>query len=388
MKRILFVINQMNTGGIQTAFLQLLQQISDRYEIDLLCISGKGELLQDVPAGVRLLTASKALKISDLTVSEAKAEGLFYGALRAVCSAWAKLISKRLPAYAVTKFLQKSIGDYDVAVSYTQPVTCKRFFNLSNETVLNACRAKKKVTFVHCDFLRYGGNDACNRALYRKFDCIAAVSDSVGLRLAEAIPDVQDKIVTVRNCCDFEAIRGLAKIDPVVYEEEFPIVTVARLSEEKGLVRCVALFKRLRQAGYDVKWHIIGSGPCEQQLKDEIAANDAGDYVLLHGLQRNPYRYMAGAKLFLLPSYHEAAPMVFDEAAALAVPVLTTDTVSAAEMVEKTSRGWVCGMSDEDIYGGLLRFCRTGGEKPKGTETDDNGAIEQFESVLSALYED
>ena len=77
----------------------------------------------------------------------------------------------------------------------------------------------------------------------------------------------------------------------------------------------------------------------------------------IHGSQLNPYRYMKNAKLLLLPSYHEAAPMVFQEAIALEVPILTTDTTSAMEMVVNQGAGWVCGFDDESIYCSLKDFC-------------------------------
>ena len=46
--------------------------------------------------------------------------------------------------------------------------------------------------------------------------------------------------------------------------------------------------------------------------------------------------------MFLLTSYHEAAPMVFDEAMSLGVPVFTTATTSTDEMVLSIGGGFVC----------------------------------------------
>ena len=50
----------------------------------------------------------------------------------------------------------------------------------------------------------------------------------------------------------------------------------------------------------------------------------------------------------MLPSHHEAAPMVYAEAMLLGVPVLTTDTCSAEELVSE--QGFVCGQSQQEIY--------------------------------------
>ncbi|UKI38157.1 MAG: glycosyltransferase [Clostridiales bacterium] len=47
--------------------------------------------------------------------------------------------------------------------------------------------------------------------------------------------------------------------------------------------------------------------------------------------------------IVLVPSYSEAAPMVFNEAEALGTYIFTTDTASANEMVGDKNIGFVCG---------------------------------------------
>jgi glycosyltransferase involved in cell wall biosynthesis len=82
----------------------------------------------------------------------------------------------------------------------------------------------------------------------------------------------------------------------------------------------------------------------------------------LEGEQVNPYRYIKNADYFLLPSFHEAAPIVFDEAAILGVPVLATKTLSAVEMIENRRAGFVCENSTEAIYD-MLRSVLSSNEK-------------------------
>ena len=64
---------------------------------------------------------------------------------------------------------------------------------------------------------------------------------------------------------------------------------------------------------------------------------------------------MKNADLFLLTSFHEAAPMVIDEAYVLGVPTLTTRTTSSDEMVTKRGCGWVCENDQESLNKALLR---------------------------------
>ena len=90
------------------------------------------------------------------------------------------------------------------------------------------------------------------------------------------------------------------------------------------------------------------------------------DSIFLEGEQLNPYRYVKNADYFLLPSFHEAAPMVFDEALTLGVPILTTKTLSAVELVESRNIGVVCENDEDSIYG----MIREAAENPPKLNND------------------
>ena len=109
--------------------------------------------------------------------------------------------------------------------------------------------------------------------------------------------------------------------------------------------------KALKEEGLDFCWHIVGSGYCEREIKEYIDTNGLADCCIMHGHQNNPYPYIKAADLFFLGSYHEAAPMVFAESMLLKVPVLTTNTCSAVELVGE--KGFVCENSEEGIYEAL-----------------------------------
>ncbi len=355
MKRILIVANDLNIGGIQQSLIELLRSLAGDGELSvslLVCDAG-GELASRLPQGIELLPTPRAAEVAVKPLAECRALGKRYAALRAVGSAWSRVFGKALPARVLCRLIG-DLGEYDVAISYSQPIGDRAFCALTNEIVLYCCRAERKVTFVHCDFGRYGGNCRANRRLYRRFDNVAAVSDSVGRAFSDCIPELRDRVVTVRNICNADGVRALAAADPVEYRAGGTvIVTVARLSAEKGLLRCLPPLADLRDRGADFEWHIVGGGPLEGELRARISELGLSGRVILEGEQGNPYRYMKNADLFLLPSYHEAAPMVFAEAQALGLPILTTDTLSARELVADAGAGRVCENTDEGISAAL-----------------------------------
>lgn len=115
------------------------------------------------------------------------------------------------------------------------------------------------------------------------------------------------------------------------------------------------ILKNLIIDGFNLRWHIIGgdinTAPIEfQNLMKEY---NLEEYIIFHGNQNNPYRFMRNADLLLIPSYHEAAPMVYEEARCLNLPILTTRTLSADELVSSNEIGMVCENSDDAIESAL-----------------------------------
>ena len=241
-------------------------------------------------------------------------------------------------------------------------------------------QANTKITFVHCDFGAYGGNTKRNRKLYAKFDRIAAVSESVGKRFAEFVPEVSENIQTVYNFCDCDEIEYLARQNPLVYTQK-TFVTVARLSEEKGILRCIPIFARIKKDGYDFEWHIVGGGSLKRDIEEEIARYSLEQNIILEGEQLNPYRYVKNADYLLLPSFHEAAPLVFDEAFALGVPVLTTRTLSAVEMIESRGIGVVCENNEQAIYDMLYDIISNNVEIKITDKPDNKVCVGQFNNL-------
>ena len=371
MKKILFCINNMNVGGIQKSLVELLKLLAEdnEYKISLYCIKNGGLLMSEIPKNIEILYGDEIIKISESSLKECYKMGKFYFFMRAFFSTWSKFFGKRIPVFIITKMMRKIEGEYDVAISFTQPIDDKKFFCLSNEIVLKCCSSKTKATFVHCDFKVYGGNTKYNRSLYKKFDKIAVVSKSVGKQLIKCMPYVENKTHVVENYCDSNLIKKMADINPINYNK-ITIVTVARLSEEKGILRCIPIFKKIIDDGFFVEWHIVGDGPLKKEINDSIIENKLEKIIYLHGEQSNPYRFMKNANFFFLPSYHEAAPLVFSEALVFKLPILTTKTLSAIEMIKDRDVGLVCENNEDGIYKILKNALINGFDKINDINSD------------------
>ena len=351
MKKVLFVINNLEIGGIQKSLMELLKCICHSYEITLFCIDASGPLSTELPDNIKVVEGNKFAKIAEWDAQKLRKLGLLYSLLRVLFVGFTRLLGKKTPAFVYSKFIHVSNVEYDLAISYAQPLHSIQFANLCNEIVLYSIKAQRKATFVHCDYKNYGGDCDYNRWLYKKFNLIAAVSNSVKNRFVETIPSLKEKVCVVYNACDIEQIHRLSKINTVHYKKK-AIVSVSRLSKEKGLARCIPIIYSLIKTGYEFEWHILGDGPERMKIRKLIEEYSLEGVIFLEGMQSNPYRFIKNADYLFLPSFHEAAPMVFNEAATLNTFVLTTKTLSAIELVEKRGIGMVC----ENTEGGIAKM--------------------------------
>ena len=341
MKKVLIAVSQLRVGGVSKALIELLKNINDKYEVTLLCFDHNGAFYEDIPTNINIIGDNPYLVLTERSTSDLKQYGDKYRKIRQICSAWTKCFNKTVPAKFICWKFGKLEEQYDVAIAFGHPQQEKMFCNLAGEVVLNCVNAKKKVIVIHCDYEKYGGHCKCNDTLLMKFDRIAAVSKSVGDAVVRCIPQAKNKICTLRNFHDFYLIHDMAVDNAKEYGCKHSLVTVARLSEEKGLEQGVKTLSTLKTAGYDLEWHIVGEGSQRTKIEKSIQENNAGNYIFLEGEQKNPYRYIKNADYLFVPSLHEAAPMVFDEAASLGVPIISTDTLSAYELVAERKIGYV-----------------------------------------------
>lgn len=347
MKKIIIVNNNMVIGGVQKSLYNLLWAVHDKYDVTLCLFHASGEYLDKLPENIRIIEAKGLCRY--LGISQGQCKGV-HKLIRGALASIAKIFGRNAAMKLVLAGERKVSGHYDCAISFLHNGNIKNFYGGVQEFVLKKTTADKKVAFLHCDYQNSGANHPANNRLLAEFDRIAACSDGCRRTLEAVLPAMARKCVTVCNFHRFDEIHYMAQQEPVHYEGEHPhVVMVSRLSHEKGIERAITAAARVMQQGYPMMLHIVGSGPMEPMLKETAKTLQMEKNVIFHGQQGNPYGYMAAADLFLMTSFHEAAPMVIGEAVSLGIPVLTTSTTSSQEMVTQAGVGWVCENNDEAL---------------------------------------
>ena len=165
---------------------------------------------------------------------------------------------------------------------------------------------------------------------------VVTVSD-FGVRfLREKYPGDAAKIHRVYNGID------LARFPRAEFNGTPPaIISVGRLIEKKGFHDLIEACRVLRERGVEFRCEIIGEGPLESSLRDQITAAGLTTLVTLTGPlpQGEVIKRLARSALFVLPCVAEVGggmdnlPTVVMEAMAAGLPVISTALGGVPEMV-------------------------------------------------------
>lgn len=116
------------------------------------------------------------------------------------------------------------------------------------------------------------------------------------------------------------------------------IVFVGGLHPRKGLDDLIAAFALVQARAPAAQLHIVGDGPSRPAYAAAARSTAAGA-VTFAGGQDNPYPWMAGADIFVLPSHADPAPLVLSEAREAGCAIVATRVDGIPELLEQGRAG-------------------------------------------------
>ena len=111
------------------------------------------------------------------------------------------------------------------------------------------------------------------------------------------------------------------------------LIHVGRLGPPKRQHLFIGLAERLTRAGHDCNYVLVGTGPDEEVLRQQIVELSLGDRVTLLGRRRDVPRLIYGSTLCVCTSKREGLPNVVLESMMAGTPVITTDNGGGPELV-------------------------------------------------------
>ena len=133
------------------------------------------------------------------------------------------------------------------------------------------------------------------------------------------------------------------------------IVTVGRLSIEKGQDRLIEAFSKIHSKK---GWKLVfaGEGPMLEKLKNDVLEKKLDDSVVFLGKVKNVDRLLSESKIFTLPSRLEGYPNALCEAMAAGLPCLVFDGFPHEEIFENNKEGIAIKNGDVDAFSKSLKL--------------------------------
>ncbi len=329
--RILVIAKEFTEGGAAYLALRHLQRMAGSRQIDVLVTGAVSEpLAAELPHGIRLTRLAIERDIV--------AQGL--------------LATREAIAAAELPCLGRDYGAVIGTSLFPDMPACAAFA---------LCRGRRKMLVLLDEGLlaprRTGDTLAAMQGAILAADHLLPVSQGLLDTLARTWPTLHDIPATViPPPIDPPREHEGDPLEPYRGDGRLRVVTVARLSPEKQLLMCLGVHRRLRDAGHDFHWHVIGEGVERPNLEAAIAALGMADRFWLEGFQESPRAWMRHADLFVLCSRSEGCPTVIREALAEGTPVLSTDVKGARELIDDGVTGVVVSHTESAIVEALGRL--------------------------------
>lgn len=344
MKKILFTLYYMNVGGVEKAFLGMLDSLPhDDLEVHVALMVPEGGFMGYIPSWVHVHTIEPFYRNIDFLKHPVRTtmrdiSRLRFKSLRRV---FPFLMSKiKGDKQQFVDYLLRgddALGgiEFDLAVSYASP------HEYLDNYVSHHIKARRKAMWIHFDVSKFFNSTRSVMESMAVADRIFVVSDTGRLIFNQKYPELASKTVTFRNIISPEAIRRDAE-RPSSYrrvEGALNIVTVGRINVEKGQNLAIAAIARLHAMGINAVLHLVGGGRIEADCRQMAVDAGIDDSVRFYGPQPNPYPFMAGADIYLQPSLHEGYCITLAEAKNFSAPIVATDFTGAREQLASRANG-------------------------------------------------
>lgn len=206
----------------------------------------------------------------------------------------------------------------------------------------------------------------------------------------------EQKISVIRLGVDLEKFQTINPKSQINSKSQIPntiqILFVGRLVKEKGILDVYEAFKNVKRVTDNAKrlhLHIVGDGPLKHYLEKKIFEDHLEKYIFIENksYEEMPKEYQQ-ADIFIAPSkrtktWEEQYGMVFLEAMASGLPIVTYDTGAIKEIVEEA--GIICPENNrEDLSKSLLHLIANKNERIKMCTMGRERAKKMFDCKKTA----
>jgi glycosyltransferase involved in cell wall biosynthesis len=330
--RVLHLLTTLDLGGAEAQTLSLVRRFpADRYRFSAAWLKGRGEM---APAYRRA-----GCELTDLRLRGA-ADPTVLG--RAV-----ELVRRTRPHVVHTHMMKADLVGGLAA-------------RLGGAPVLVSTKHNED------DYLRWPPLALAARAVAELADRLIVISDAVGRFFRRRLLLRESRMTRIFHGLP---VNGRGPADPAerdAFRRELGlgrdtrlVVTVARLTRQKGIDDLLHAASAARDALPDAVFLIVGRGELRDALRETARRLDLGDRARFLGLRHDVERILSCADLLVLPSLWEGFGLVLLQAMDAGLPIVATRAGAIPEVVVDGETGLLAPPRDPDsLATAILRVLR------------------------------
>lgn len=331
----------MESGGVSKSMSSLVNTIdTDKYAVDLLVVNPVGIFMNSIPKEINLITEeSNALFLSSFPANMPKLlkKGYLKLFVMRFFSALFMKINRGWAGWILSRGIKPLQKEYDLAVDFNGQ---QQLYYL-----VDKIKAKKKVSFFHSDYAKWGFYYGMDKRYYPKVDRIFTISETCVQAMKRYFPDQEDNIKLFENISNEKFIQQMA-LESIEDIGENAIISVGHLSEKKGTPLAFQSAEVLKDRGVKFKWYFLGYNTRDYDYESIINQKQLRNHIVLLGIKANPYPYIKQADIVVHPSQFEGKSIALDEAKILAKPIVVTNFSTVSDQFENRVNATICAMDE------------------------------------------
>lgn len=338
-KNVLFVAHHLTIGGVQKSLISALNFCDyQNNNVTLYLRKNRLDLRPYVNKNVKLIVNDDKhhyyrLPYAVYLQALIKFKFLFKRDTSALNGKLKQYIHDKQKTYEKNRFfLYKS---YDVAIAYSEGYPA--------EFVMDCVMAERKIMFFQSSV---DSEHTIHQRIMPQYDSIVVEHSDIKNALTQWYQGISNRIQILSNYTDYKFIRNLSKETVLKIDNDtFTICTCSRFSPEKGLDLAIEAARILGEKGINYKWYLVGDGAEKEMLCGLIQKYRLQDNIIMTGMKKNPYPYMASSDIYVQPSREEALSISMLESQMLCVPMVSTKTAGGIAMIQDGINGLLAEIS-------------------------------------------
>ena len=230
---------------------------------------------------------------------------------------------------------------------------------------------------------------AFNRATSRRRDRIIGVGEAVRRALIDIEGFDGNRVAVIHNGVPLSPILE-APLEREQVRAEFGLpsnaiiaIQVARLDYLKDHKTAARAMAEICDKAPGVFWLVVGSGPENRAIEQEIRSLGCTQQVRLIGERKDVPRLLKASDIMLLSSISEGIPLTLIEGMLAALPIISTAAGGVAEVVTDSETGYIVDVGDSaSMARRIVQLCGDGEERLRMGQAGQVRAMRFFNELL------